>query len=65
MKKYRILKSKSNNIKFNNTELYRIEALRDFGDVKKGDFGGYVSAEANLSEEGDAWVSGNAWVSIR
>ena len=28
-------------------KLYRIEALKDFGDVKKGDIGGYVESEKN------------------
>ncbi len=42
--------------------LYRIEAVRDFGDVKKGDKGGYISSEANLSHDGSAWVCGEAKV---
>lgn len=48
--------------------MYRIEALRDFGDVKKGDLGGYVESEKNLSHNGTCWiydeasVSGNAQV---
>ena len=33
--------------------LYRIEALKDFANVKKGDKGGYVEKEDNLSQEGD------------
>ena len=37
--------------------LYRIEALIDFNDVKKGDKGGFLEKESNLSQ-----VSGNAWV---
>jgi len=44
------------------TGLYRIEALRDFGDVKKGDLGGYVSSEENLSHEGLCWVYRDARV---
>ena len=43
--------------------LYRIEAARDFSGVKKGDKGGWIEGEKNLSHEGDAVVSGNAWVS--
>jgi carbonic anhydrase/acetyltransferase-like protein (isoleucine patch superfamily) len=43
--------------------LYRVIALRDFGDVKKGDEGGFVESEDNLSHEGNCWVSGNARVS--
>lgn len=48
--------------------LYRIRAVRDFGSVKTGEFGGYIEKEENLSHFGDAWVSGdarvfdNAWV---
>ena len=39
-----------------NTHLFRIRALRDFGDVKKGDLGGYVQSERNLSHSGDCWL---------
>ena len=42
--------------------LYRIIALRDFGEVKKGDKGGFIEKEGNLSHNGNAWVYGNAWV---
>ena len=45
--------------------LYRIEALRDFGDVKAGDRGGWIEKEANLSHEGSCWVFGNAGVCDR
>ena len=43
--------------------LYRIKALKDFLDVKKGNLGGWVEKESNLSQDGDAWVYGDAWVS--
>ena len=42
--------------------LYRIRALKDFADVKAGDFGGYIEKESNLSQDGIAWVYGNARV---
>ena len=42
--------------------LYRIEALRDFGDVKKGEKGGYVENEDNLSHYDNCWVYENAMV---
>ena len=46
------------------TGLYRIIALKDFGPVKKGDIGGLISAEKNLSQApDDAWVFSNARVS--
>ena len=42
--------------------LYRIRALKDFGNVKAGDLGGFVASERNLSQLGDCWVSGDAQV---
>jgi UDP-3-O-[3-hydroxymyristoyl] glucosamine N-acyltransferase len=42
--------------------LHRIEALKDFADVKKGDLGGYVEGEKNLSQEGNCWIYDNAKV---
>ena len=43
--------------------LYQIRALRDFGNVKKGDLGGYIATEENLSHDGGAWIRGDACVS--
>ena len=43
-------------------KLYQIKALKDFGDVKAGDLGGYIEKEENLSQDGTAWVHDNAWV---
>lgn len=43
-------------------KLFQIEALKDFRDVKKGDKGGFIEYEHNLSHEGDSWVYGNAWI---
>ena len=42
--------------------LYRIKALKDFNDVKKGDLGGYIEKEDNLSHEDNCWISGDAKV---
>lgn len=42
--------------------LRAIEALTDFGDVKKGDIGGYVESAYNLSQEGTSWIYGDAVV---
>lgn len=44
------------------TKLYRIVALRDFGNVKAYELGGYVEDESNLSHEGDCWIGENAKV---
>ena len=41
---------------------YRVKALRDFNDVKKGDIGGYVESENNLSQLGYCWIYDNAVV---
>jgi len=43
--------------------LFRIKALKDFSDVTKGDIGGFVSGEHNLSHDGDCWIYNNAGVS--
>jgi hypothetical protein len=43
--------------------LYRIQALQDFGNVKAGEYGGWVENQLNLSQKGNCWVYGNAWVS--
>jgi carbonic anhydrase/acetyltransferase-like protein (isoleucine patch superfamily) len=42
--------------------LYRIKALRAFGNVEEGELGGYISSESNLSHEGLCWVYGDAQV---
>ena len=47
MKKYKILKTGKNK--------GRIKALRSFMNVSKGDVGGFVEKEENLSHEGDCW----------
>lgn len=44
-------------------KLFRIKALVKFGDVKKGELGGFVEKEENLEHYGNAWVSGDANVS--
>ncbi len=59
MKKYRLTEETT---KVGNRTLYRIQALRDFGNVKEGDIGGYIEAEKNLIQDGNAWVSDDAWV---
>ena len=46
----------------NEVALHRIRALRDFGDVKAGDLGGWIERESNLSHKGNCWVFDDAWV---
>ena len=42
--------------------LHRIQALKKIGDVKKGDLGGWIEKEENLSQEGKCWVYDDAKV---
>ena len=61
-KKYKLVEKKfSPEI---NKELWQIEALCDFGNVKKGERGGWIEKESNLNNEtgGNAWVYGDAKV---
>lgn len=72
MEKKYILTEKTK--EFKGHTLYRIQAVKDFGEVKKGDLGGWIESEKNLSQDDDSWVggeaivfgnglvSGNAWV---
>ena len=46
----------------NGCTVYRIKALKDFGDVEKGNIGGYIQSEKNLSQEDDCWIFDNAKV---
>lgn len=59
-KKYKL---RTDLVKIHNlTALYRIEAVKDFSNVKKGDLGGWVEKEYNLSQEGNCWVFDEACV---
>ena len=60
-KKYKLVKRKSI-ITGNGTILYRIKALKDFGNVKNGEIGGFVESENNLSQEGNCWIHDEAKV---
>ena len=44
-------------------KLYRIESLKDFAFIKKGDKGGFVESEENLSQVGSCWIYNDAKVS--
>jgi len=59
MKKYELTKETKSMV---GQTLYRIKALRDFSDVGKGDLGGFIKSEENLSHEGDCWVYDEACV---
>jgi len=59
MKKYK-LTDKTKVV--NGHTLCRIQALKDFSDVKKGDLGGWVEKEENLSQYGKCWIHNEACV---
>jgi len=52
-KKYKLTKEF---VTYSGRVLSRIQALKDFSNVKKGDLGGYVETESNLSQDGDCWL---------
>jgi len=57
--KYKLTKTKK---EWYGTTLFQIQATASFGGITKGDLGGYIEKEANLSQEDNAWVYGNARV---
>ena len=61
MKKYELT---DETVRVGSRTLYRVRALRDIPGwgVRAGDLGGFVEAERNLSQFGEAWVSGAARV---
>jgi len=59
MKKYELTNKKKT--WFGRT-LYKIRALKDFGNIKKGDLGGWIEKEDNLSQFNNAWIYHNAKV---
>lgn len=40
--------------------LHRIRAIKDFSDVKVGDYGGYVESEENLNQYDESWLYSDA-----
>lgn len=67
MKKYEL--TKECKTLTDGTKLFRIKALKNFGNTREGELGGWVQSEKNLSQEGLCWVSdnaqvyGNTWIS--
>ena len=59
MKKYELT---TNTKMWFGRKLYQIKALKDFGNVKAGNLGGYIEKEENLSHDGNAWVYDSALV---
>lgn len=46
----------------NGHNLYRIRALKDFSNIKKGDLGGFIELDGDLCHEGNCWVGESAKV---
>lgn len=44
------------------TKLYQIKCIKTFKYAKKGELGGFIEKEENLSQKGNAWVYDNAHV---
>ena len=42
--------------------LHQIRALKFFGNVKKGELGGWIEDSTNLSQSGNSWVYNDAKV---
>lgn len=63
-KKYKILPE--NKILSDGTTVFRIEALKDFKNkqrlIKRGDKGGWIASEDNLSQNGSCWIFDDAIV---
>ena len=63
-KKYELVKE--NYLNMGDKKLYQIRALREIKNermiisIKKGELGGYVESEKNLSQEGNSWVCRSA-----
>ena len=47
---------------FNGRKLYRIKALKPFGNISAGELGGWIESEHNLSQFGDCWIFDDAIV---
>ena len=58
-KKYSLTKTTK---KWCGVTLFQIKAEKDFGNISKGELGGYIEKEENLDNSGNAWVSGDAQV---
>ena len=43
-------------IESNSATLFQIKAIADFDNIKKGDIGGWVAREHNLSQDGNCWI---------
>lgn len=49
-------------LEIDNMKLYRIISVCNFGNVKKGELGGWIEKEENLSHKGFCWIGDDAIV---
>ena len=59
MKKYELT---TETLQFAGRTLHRIKAVKDFGSIQAGEFGGWIENEKNLSQDDNAWIYYNAMV---
>ena len=59
MKKYELT---TETLQFAGRTLHRIKAVKDFGSIQAGEFGGWLENEKNLSQDDNAWIYYNAMV---
>lgn len=65
MKKYEFTgETKTVNTLLRTIIYHRIRAKVAFGIVEAGEVGGWIEKEENLSDDGDAWVSGTEPVNM-
>lgn len=56
MKNQKYILDKTDCIHIMGRELYRIKAVKKFTFAKKGQLGGYIESEKNLSQDGECWL---------
>lgn len=47
----------SNILTIDGCDFFQVKALKDFGNVKAGELGGYIQSSENLSQEGECWIT--------
>ena len=55
-KSWKYILVKEDSFKSNTLNYYRLKAVKDFSDVKKGELGGYVQGYHSLSQSGNSWI---------
>ena len=62
-KKYELIPAVFEGRKYgDDSQAFRVKALKDFSNVKVGELGGFVTDENTLSQEGDCWIYPESYV---